>query len=130
MLKMMKLVLFALSLVIIGCDSYPVDINVKQSIKNMSSDTITIVNSLKEFQGIDVDTIICLPNSETIFFDCTLHKQPLEPYNIPLIYEGSSIYTSSGRLLIKNIYNNSHWNFDKQKKYEWLSFTIEETDLK
>ena len=129
MLKRKIFVLFTLFLVTTGCDSYPIDINVEQSIKNMSSDTITIFNSLKEFKGIDVDTIICLPNSETIFFNCILTKQPLEPYNIPLVYEGSVIYTSSGRNLVKNIFDKNNWVFIKNSKQEWLIFTITESDL-
>jgi hypothetical protein len=134
MLKRKILMLFALLLaitllVIARCDSYPIDINVKQSIRNINSDTIIIFNSLKEFKGIAVDTIICLPNTENIFFNCTLTKQPLEPYNVPLVYEGSIIYTSSGRKLVKDIFDNSNWDFIKNSKQEWLIFTITESDL-
>lgn len=111
------------------CDSFPVDINVQQSINNLSSDTIVIINSKKEFKGIDISTIICYPFSKKIFYNNTHKKQPLEPYDFPLVYESSSIVTSSGRLLIKDIINKSNWNFDKQANHEWLSFTIEETDL-
>jgi hypothetical protein len=129
MLRRKIFVLSTLLLILTGCDSYPIDINVKQSIKNMSSDTVIIFNSLKEFKGIAVDTITCLPNSENIFFDCTLTKQPLEPYNIPLVYEGSVIYTNSGRNLVKNIFDNNNWDFIKNSKQEWLIFTITESDL-
>jgi hypothetical protein len=129
MLKMKIFILFVVLLGAIRCDSWPIDINVKQSIKNMSSDTIIIFNSLKEFKGIDMDTIICIPNSEKIFFNSTLTKQPLEPYNIPLVYEGSVIYTSSGRNLVKNIFDNNNWDFIANSKQEWLTFTITESDL-
>lgn len=111
------------------CDSLPIDIEVKQSVNNITSDTIVIINSRKEFHGIDIDTIICYPSSEKIFYNNIHKKQPLEPYDIPLIYKGSCIITSSGRQLIKDIFDKKKWDFDKQKKSEWLSFTIREADL-
>jgi hypothetical protein len=112
-----------------SCDAWSVDINVQQSIYNQTSDTIVIINSKKEFCGIDIDTIVCYPFSKKVFYNNTHKNQPLEPYNIPLIYEGSEIVISSGKLLMKDIFNDNNWVFDKQEKHEWLSFTIDETDL-
>ena len=129
MLNVKNLLMFQLLILAIGCDSIPRYVEAKQSINNMSSDTIIIFNSLKEYRGIDVDTIICLPDSESVFFNCTLHYQPLEPYNTPIIREGSVIYTNSGRKLVKIFFDDESWDFIINSKQEWLIFTITESDL-
>ncbi len=118
------------AIILSGCDAWSIDIVVRQSIKNLSSDTIVFINSKNEFRGISIeDTIICFPYSETIFYEASLQKQPLEPYDVPLILQDVLINTSSGRILAKDIFNNNNWEFDKQKKQEWLRFVITEKDL-
>jgi hypothetical protein len=124
-------ILLILTITIEGCDAYNLNIVVRQSISNNSSDTIFLTNSKNEFRGYGIkDTIICFPFAETIFYDAKLHKQPLEPYNFPLIPQESIIKTSSGRILIKDIFDENNWQFDTQKKHEWLRFVITEDDLK
>ena len=115
---------------IVGCDSWNVEIVVKQSINNLSSDTIVVVDSGNEFRGISVkNTITCFPFSETLFFDAVLNKQPLEPYDMPYISQNATVYTSSKRILTKNIHDEKNWRFNKTRKQEYLKFTINEEDL-
>jgi hypothetical protein len=111
------------------CDVSIGNIRIKQSIKNSTSDTIIIVNSVKQFRGVNIDTIICYPFSETIFINTLLKKQPLEPYDSPFIYEGCIVKLSSGRTLKKDIYNTANWQYYDEKNQEWLRFCITVEDL-
>ena len=116
---------------LVGCDTSFTDIIVRQSINNLTSDTIVVTNSKNEFRGFKIkDTIVCLPFSETIFFDAKLRKQPLEPYDMSYISQSAIVSTSSKRNLTKDIFDNNNWEFKKRKKQEWLQFSITENDLK
>jgi hypothetical protein len=109
------------------CDASSKMISVKQSINNLTSDTIIIINS--EFRGLGMDTIICYPFLETVFFDKFLIKQPLESYDAPFIGIGSLINVSSGKYLTKNIFEISEWERIFTKDHQWMKFTILEIDL-
>ncbi len=129
--KLIKLLCLLVSMAtIVSCDAWSTYITVKQSINNLSSDTIIVSNSKNEILGFKIeDTIICLPFSETIFFDTVLHKQPLEPYNSYFISRNTTVNTSSNRNLAKDILDDKNWNFIKNRKQELLIFTITESDL-
>jgi len=115
-----------------GCDAWFFDskIRCRQSINNLTSDTITIINSKSEIHNINIEKIICYPFSEVVFYDYTTQYQPLNVYTIPVIYEGSTIITSSNRQLIKDIFDNSKWDAIHKKGDVWIKFTITEDDLK
>jgi len=111
------------------CDMNFKMICVKQSIYNSTQDTVTVINTLTEFRGVDIeDTIICYPVSETVFFNEILKDQPLEPYDAPFIGSGL-VKVSSGKSLKKNIFNTSEWEKIFTKDSQWLKFTITEDDL-
>ena len=133
MIKYKYMILFCLLMpmvALVGCDASFTNIIVRQSINNLSTDTIVVTNAKNEFRDFEIeDTIICFPFSETVFFDAILRKQPLEPYNRHYISQKAIINTSSKRNLSKDIFDDNNWEFDAQKKREWLRFTITEKDL-
>ena len=102
----------------------------RASIENLTSDTITIINSRDEIHGVNISKIVCLPYSENIYFDILCTYEPLADYFFSFIYEGSTVSTSSSKTLEKDILDMSKWVNISKKNDMWAKFTITENDLK
>jgi len=129
----MKLYLFLIIFILTlsGCDAcfFGCKIRWRASIENLTPDTITIINSHDEVYGVNISKIVCLPYSENIYFDISRHYEPLMDYFFSFIYEGSTISTSSGKTLKKDILDMSEWVNLSKKNDMWAKFIITEDDL-
>ena len=128
----MKLCLFLLSILTLSsCDICLFDCKVRwrASIENLTPDTITIINSHDEVHGVDISKIVCLPYSENVYFDILYPYEPLADYFFSFIYEGSTVYASSGKTLKKDILDMLEWVNLSKKKDMWAKFIITENDL-
>ena len=128
----MKLYFFLLSILALSsCDAClsGCKIRWRASIENLTSDTITIINSCDEVHGVNISKIVCLPYSENTYFDILYPYEPLADYFFSFIYEGSTVNTSSGKTLRKDILDMSKWVNLSKKNDLWAKFIITENDL-
>jgi hypothetical protein len=130
-MKQYVYLLILLILTLSSCDAWLFDSKVRwrASIENLTSDTITIINSRDEVYGINIKELICLPYSENTYFDISYPYEPLTDYFFSFIYEESIVTTSSGRTLKKDIFDMSKWENLSKRKDMRAKFIITEAHL-
>jgi hypothetical protein len=117
-------------LILSSCDACSSNqVRWRASIENSTPDTITIINSRDEVHGVNVGKIVCLPYSENVYFDISYPYEPLTDYFFSFIYKGSTINTSSGKSLKKDILDMSKWENLSKRGDMWAKFVITEDDL-
>jgi len=113
-----------------NCDKYSI---YTIEIRNNSTDTIRIYYKGTTAYTNGTDSIVALPQSDTIYYDVEGRTVTPKYFECdPQISENEvTIKTSSNRTLTKNIANKENWNCETDRKntYWNMYFTIEESDL-
>ena len=128
--KYFLIILFILLLGLSSCDEYS-DYSI--GIINNSSDTISIYYSGTTAYRNGVDTVVVFPNRENIYYNAEGRTIKSKNFDCdPQISENEvTIKTSSNRILSKEIWEQSNWECDTDRKNTFynMTFTISETDL-
>lgn len=129
----MKTFIVLLSVLIVGLTSCEKYIEYQNIIDNRSSDTISVY-----FQGTtayvqQTDTVIALPYTKTVYYQAMGRTIPTRnrTCNPQISGNETTIATSSGRKLIKDITSKQNWmcETDDNSTFWKQIFLINESDL-